>query len=93
MRKIFGLFFCVLLAVQLFALPASAEIPEPDDDFYVLAQAGVLTEETKAMIVFNNDALCEACGAQIVVVTVADTDGMEYSIALELPVFRTQVIG
>lgn len=59
---------------MLIALPALA-VPSPNDDFYVLDQANVLSSETEWRIVYNNDLLYDACGAQIVFVTVDDTDG------------------
>ena len=64
----------LVCALMLIALPALA-IPSPNDDFYVLDQANVLSSETEWRIVYNNDLLYDACGAQIVFVTVDDTDG------------------
>lgn len=70
MKKVaLGVFVCLLLAV---AVPALAVV-SPNDDFYVLDQAGVLEEETEGMIVFSNDLLSADCGAQLVVVTVKST--------------------
>ena len=57
----------------------------PTDDFYVLDQAGVLSTATQAHIVYNNDDLYEACGAQIVFVTLNDTGSADiFDYALEL---------
>ena len=64
----------LVCALMLIALPALA-VPSPNDDFYVLDQANVLSSETEWRIVYNNDLLYDACGAQIVFVTVDDTDG------------------
>ncbi|MDO4547936.1 MAG: TPM domain-containing protein, partial [Clostridia bacterium] len=67
--------FLALLTLAVFlASSALASVVQPDDDFYVLDDANVLTQATKAHIIYNNDNLYEACGAQIVFVTI-DTFG------------------
>ena len=63
-----------LLTLLLIATPALAAVPEPDSDFYVLDKANVLSSSTEDYIIANNDQLYESCGAQIVFVTVDDTD-------------------
>ena len=65
----------LLLALLLIAAPALAAVPNPDSDFYVLDKANVLSSSTEDYIIANNDQLYESCGAQIVFVTVDDTDG------------------
>ena len=73
----------ILLALALaaalltFSAPALAEVPSPMGDFYVLDQADVLSDETEGNIILNNDKLAEACGAQIVVVTIPTTGTTE----------------
>lgn len=52
----------------------SATVVRPSSDFYVLDNAYVLSSATKAHIIYNNDNLYKACGAQIVFVTI-DTFG------------------
>ena len=72
-------------ALLAFFVPALAEVPGPTDVFYVLDQANVLSDETEGNIILNNDALAEACGAQIAVVTVpttGDTDIGDYALEL-----------
>ena len=66
------------LTLSLLFLRAAlaADIPEPTEDFYVYDGANVLTYETEGHIVFCNRELYDACGAQIVFVTV-DTVGGE----------------
>ena len=54
---------------------ATAGVLQPTDDFYVNDAAGVLAGETIGHIVLNNDALYDACGAQIVIVTVNSVGG------------------
>ncbi len=67
-----GLLLLVLLPQQVgFAM----QIPKPDSDFYVLDQAKVLSNDAKAHIIYNNDILYKACGAQIVIVTVESAGG------------------
>lgn len=46
---------------------------KPSDEVYVLDRSGVLTDATKGEIVFSNDLLYKACGAQIAVVTLGTT--------------------
>ncbi|BFJ85246.1 hypothetical protein Ruko_16630 [Ruthenibacterium sp. TH_2024_36131] len=58
-----------------FCAPALALL-SPTADFYVNDSAGVLDEATERQIVEQNDGLYAACGAQIVVVTVNDTEGL-----------------
>lgn len=53
------------LATQI----SAADLPEPSDDFYVLDEAGILSNDTKDYIIAQNKLLFDATGAQIVVVT------------------------
>lgn len=68
------LFSAVLALMCLLASAAFAEIPEPTEDFWVLDQADVLSEATEGEIFFSNQRLYDACGAEIVIVTI-DTSG------------------
>lgn len=68
-----------LVALMLLALscaPALAKTLSPGSDFYYLDNANVLSEALEGEIFFSNKLLYDACGAQIVVVTV-DTTGHE----------------
>ena len=68
----------IVMALMLTLAPmawATASVLQPTDDFYVNDAAGVLTGETIGHIVLNNDALYDACGAQIVIVTVNSVGG------------------
>lgn len=67
-------FLALLLALILIAAPALA-IPSPSGDFYVLDEANVLSNSTEEYIIYNNDQLYDACGAQIVFAVVDDTEG------------------
>ena len=82
MKRLLALTLSLLL---LCAAALAADIPEPTEDFYVYDGANVLTYETEGHIVFCNALLDDACGAQIVFVTV-DTVGNEsiddYALAL-----------
>lgn len=64
----------LLLALMLTAAPALA-IPSPSDDFYILDEANVISNATEEYIIYNNDQLYDACGAQIVFAVVDDTEG------------------
>lgn len=61
-----------ILALLMAATPALAAVSvvSPTKDFYVNDSANVLSEAVEEHIILNNDALYEACGAQIVIVTV-----------------------
>ena len=72
MRKFALWLLAAALVLSLAAVPALAVV-SPSDDFYVLDDANVLDEATEGMIVFANDLLKDACGAQFVVVTVNST--------------------
>ena len=74
MKRIFYLLCALMLALCPACALAASSVIEPTEDFYVNDQANVLTEETEGLIVLNNDKLAEACGAQIVFVTL-DTTG------------------
>ena len=68
---------CALLLVALL-LPGwalASALPEPTQDFYVYDGANVLEYETEGHIVFCSRALYEACGAQLVFVTVDSVNG------------------
>lgn len=49
---------------------------EPSDDFYYLDNANVLSESTEGEIFFSNERLQDACGAEVVIVTIATTGSM-----------------
>ena len=69
---------CALLCAMLcFALCAcDKELIEPSEEFYVNDRAGVLSEDTKALILYNAERLYEACGAQIVVASTQTLGGL-----------------
>lgn len=66
----------LLVLLALLCAPALAKVVSPGTDFYYLDKANVLSEALEGEIYFSNKLLCDACGAQIVVVTV-DTTGRE----------------
>ena len=66
-RRVLALLFAMLLI----ALPALAVTTlDKTDDFYVNDDASVFDDRTIGHIVLNNDVLYDACGAQIVFVTI-----------------------
>lgn len=71
----------VALAALLCLLPlagvAAADIVEPTDQFYVGDYANVINSDTEQYIVSQNEILYEKTGAQVVVVTVDFTGGMD----------------
>lgn len=89
MKRLFALalIFCLLSCTAL-----AADIPEPTEDFYVYDGANVIDYETEGHIVFCNDVLAEACGAQIVFVTV-DTVGSASIDDYALELFNAWNIG
>lgn len=78
MRLKMALRLCLVTVVMLAMLcaPALAKVVSPGPDFYYLDNANVLTESLEGEIFFANKLLYDACGAQIVVVTV-DSTGRE----------------
>ena len=62
-----------LILLALMAVPALAKVVSPGPDFYYLDNANVLSEKLEGEIFFANKLLYDACGAQIVVVTVNST--------------------
>lgn len=84
MKKIY---LCLLAALTALALcaSASAAVVEPDEDFYYLDTANVLSRETEGTIYFCNQQLYEQCGGQIVVAALEGIDGADiYDYAYEL---------
>ena len=80
------------LWLALFCAPAMAKVVSASDAFYCLDDVDVLSEETEGEIFFSNQLLDEACGAQIVVVTV-DTTGSEAIDDYAYELFNTWEIG
>lgn len=67
-----------ILSITFITIPIKAiDIPKPNDTIYVQDFADVLSTETESYIIEQNDLLAQASGAQIVIVTVADTAGYE----------------
>lgn len=62
-----------LMLLALTCAPALAKTVSPGSDFYYLDDANVLSEALEGEIFFSNKLLYDACGAQIVVVTVNST--------------------
>lgn len=61
------LMLCLLLVPG--AARAAYDPPDPGPDFYVLDQAGVMSDQTKSIIINTSRQLDEATGAQVAVVT------------------------
>ena len=72
-KKLFRVCALALALLALLCAPAMAKVVSPGPDFYYLDNANVLSEELKGEIFFANKLLYDACGAQIVVVTVDST--------------------
>ncbi|MBQ8111176.1 MAG: TPM domain-containing protein [Clostridia bacterium] len=76
LNKALRLAVAMVMALALLCAPALAKTVSPGADFYYLDNANVLSEAVEGEIYFSNKLLNEACGAQIVVVTL-DTTGRE----------------
>ncbi len=79
------LFFMLLSFCPLSLEAANAPIPSPDSRFYVLDQAGILSQDTEDTIVGISTQLQQKTKAQIAVVTVKslqDYSLEEYSLAI-----------
>lgn len=72
-KKIIRMCTLTLVLLALLCAPALAKVVSPGPDFYYLDNANVLSEDLKGEIFFANKLLYDACGAQIVVVTVDST--------------------
>ena len=72
-KRTLRLCLAVLAMLALACAPALAKVVSPDSDFYYLDKANVLSESLEGEIFFSNKLLYDACGAQIVVVTVPTT--------------------
>ena len=84
-----------VIALALLALlcpSALAKVVSPGTDFYYLDNANVLSEALEGEIFFSNKLLYDACGAQIVVVTV-DSTGREAIDDYAYDLFNTWGIG
>ena len=76
LNKALRIALAALLLMMLACAPALAKTVSPGPDFYYLDNADVLSEALEGEIFFSNKLLYDACGAQIVVVTV-DSTGRE----------------
>ena len=76
LKKALRVAVAALMLLALLCAPALAKTVSPGDDFYYLDNADVLSEALEGEIFFSNKLLYDACGAQIVVVTV-DSTGRE----------------
>ncbi|NLF28464.1 MAG: TPM domain-containing protein [Clostridiales bacterium] len=88
MKKLLAL----IVALVVLSGVALAAVPKPNDDFYVLDEANVLSYETEGHIVFCNDVLNGKTGAQIVFVTVK-TIGRESMESFCMQLFNGWKIG
>lgn len=86
LKRISAVIFTVILALALSCGASAAvvgqtvpETPTVEASFYAADYAGVLSEQTKADILSANQSLRSEMGAEIVVVTVDFTGGMETS--------------
>lgn len=68
MKKLLTAVAVVLIA--LLSAVALGEVAQPNEDFWYLDEANVLSEATEGEIFFANQQLYDACGAEIVVVTI-----------------------
>lgn len=92
MKKLTALIFAVFWMV-LFAIPVyAAGVPAPTQDFYVNDFAGVISEDTKSIIMRDSAALQQQTGAQIVVVTIDSLEGQALE-TYSLDILRTWGIG
>ena len=76
LKKAICVAFASLMLLVVLCAPAMAKTVSPGKDFYYLDNANVLSEALEGEIFFSNKLLYDACGAQIVVVTV-DSTGRE----------------
>lgn len=83
MKKLCLCILTVLIALTAFA--SASAVVEPDEDFYYLDTANVLSRETEGTIYFCNQKLYEQCGGQIVVAALKSIGGADiYDYAYEL---------
>lgn len=83
MKKILVCMLAILIAAM--SLSSALAVVQPNDDFYYLDTAGVLSTEAEGTIYFCNQLLEEACGGQIVVValdSIGGEDIYDYAYAL-----------
>ncbi len=73
LKRMTRLCLLVLALLAVACAPALAKVVSPGADFYYLDNANVLSEALEGEIFFANKLLYDACGAQIVVVTVDST--------------------
>lgn len=68
--------FSVVLLLMLCTAAFAVNVPNPTPEFYVNDFAGVLSQETKDVILEKNEQLNQATGAQIVVAVVDNAGGL-----------------
>ena len=72
-RRSLRVLLAAAILLALLCAPALAKVVSAGTDFYYLDNANVLSEAVEGEIFFANKLLYDACGAQIVVVTVDST--------------------
>ena len=72
-KRIIAALAALIMTLALVPAIAATTLPEPADDFWVLDQANVLSDETKGEIFFANLRLANDVANEVVVVTVRTT--------------------
>lgn len=75
----------IILFILLLSTTLVFAIPNPSNEFYVFDESNIMNGNTQSYIIQTNDELYEKTGAQIVVASIDDLDGMDielYSTAL-----------
>ncbi len=67
--------FLLFFLLSFFTSIAEAAIPSPPADLYVLDQAGVISSDTKSLIINTSQDLARQTKAQVAVVTLNSLDG------------------
>ncbi len=86
MKRIISVSSVILILALIFSFSASAaKVPKATSNFFVNDYANVISNEDEAKMQQQGEALYKASGAQVVVVTVGNTDGEDIeSYSLEL---------
>jgi uncharacterized protein len=73
-RLLAGLILLVSILLP-YSVQAAVTVPSPPPELYVLDQAGVMSNDTKAMIITTSQELARQTKAQVAVVTLKTLDG------------------
>ncbi|MBC8588185.1 TPM domain-containing protein [Paratissierella segnis] len=77
MKNLKSKYIFIIIAFVIILVSPVYALPKPNNDFYVYDDANILDETTEEYIITTNTELYQQTGAQIVVTSINDLEGMD----------------